>query len=206
MSKTDILLATTNPAKLERLRWILEGLPLSPVMPQRNGPTVSSPEETGGSHEEIARQKAQAWSTDSGKLAISSDGGLMVPALGSQWDSILTHRFAGEGADDEARLTRLIELMEPYSGEERRATWVEAIAIAIAEKGQTMASWQVQGATGLLLEKPAPAPVVPGFWAFSLWWFPDLGKSYNELDEAELKSIDDHWSQLKSLVQGFFSQ
>ncbi len=204
MSKTDILLATTNSAKLERLRWILEGLPMSSATPEENGLTVSSPQETGGSHEEIARQKAQAWSTATGMLAISSDGGLLIPALGSQWDSILTHRFAGEAADDEARLARLIELMEPYSGEERRATWVEAIAIG--EHGRTIASWQVQGATGLLMEKPATKPVVPGFWAFSLWWFPDLGKSYNELDEAELESIDDHWSQLKVLVQGFFRE
>ena len=204
MAKTDILLATTNPAKQERLRWILEGLPLNPVTPEKIGPTVSSPEETGSSHEQNADRKAQAWSIASGTLAISSDGGLVIPVLGSRWDSVFTHRFAGDQADDGARMTRLLELMQPYSGEQRRATWVEAIAIA--EKGKTIGSWQVQGATGSLLERPAPTPVVPGFWAFSLLWFPQMGKSYNELDEAELKSIDDHWSQLKALVQLYFRE
>ena len=136
--------------------------------------------------------------------AISSDGGLLIPYIGRRWESLLTHRFAGEDADDEARLASLLRLMEPYTGEERRASWVEALAIA--EKGRTLASWQVGGAGGLLLEAPGPGPIIPGFWVFSVWYFPDLGKTYNELEEGELEQLNDHWSRLKSLVQPFFHE
>ena len=39
--------------------------------------------------------------------------------------------------------------MRPYSGEQRKATWVEALAVA--DRGRLLASWELQGA-------PAPLP------------------------------------------------
>ena len=202
MGNTSILVATTNPAKQRRLRWLLEGLPLNPATPCELGLTDQAPGEMGSSHEENACLKAEAWSRVAGMLAISSDGGLVIPALGRQWESLLTHRFAGEGADDKARLERLLQLMQPYREDARMASWVEALAIA--EEGQTIVSWQVEGATGFLLERPGPGAIVPGFWVFSVWYFPELGKTYNELDDQELEHLNDHWSQLKALARRFF--
>ena len=204
MDATDILLATTNPAKQSRLRWLLDGLPLNPTTPGELGLGHAAPPETGTSHEENSRLKAEGWSQAAGMLAISSDGGLLIPSLGRRWESLSTHRFAGEDADDEARLAGLLRLMAPYSGEERRASWVEALAIA--DKGCTLASWQVGGASGLLLEAPRPGPIVPGFWVFSVWCSTQLGKTYNELDEGELEQLNDHWSQLKALARPFFHE
>ncbi len=204
MGKSNILLGTTNPAKEGRLRWLLEGLPLEPVLPKALGLDSKEVPEEGASHEEIARLKAQGWSCLTGMLAISSDGGLVIPALGPRWDSLLTHRHAGEGVDDADRVAHLLRLMRPYTGEERGASWVEAVAVA--EKGRALAAWQVRGPAGYLLEEPDPAPMVPGFWAFSLWYFPHLGKTYNRLDPQELKEVGDHWIQLKPPVQRFFQR
>ena len=61
LSKTSILLGTNNPAKQDALRWLLEGLVLSPVTPAQLG-LDAAPEETGNTHEIIARAKAQDWS------------------------------------------------------------------------------------------------------------------------------------------------
>ena len=73
-----ILLATGNPAKQETLRWLLEGLPLTPVAPAELGlsPDV---DETGDTHEEIARRKAADWSRAAGMTVIASDGGWSFP-------------------------------------------------------------------------------------------------------------------------------
>ena len=202
MNNAAVLLATTNPAKERRLRWLLEGLPLKPTTPGELGIADAAPVERGSSHEENARLKAQGWSLASSMLAISSDGGLVIPALGPLWKSLLTRRFAGEEADDPARLESLLQLMRPYRGDERKASWVEALAIA--RGGRALASWQVEGATGLLLEGQGPSPIVPGFWVFSVWYFPHLGKTYNELDEQEFERLNDHWWQLKALVRSFF--
>ena len=59
---------------------MLAGLPLSPVTPEELELSVE-PEETGETHEQIAREKAEEWSRQGAMLAIASDGGLVVPAL-----------------------------------------------------------------------------------------------------------------------------
>ena len=200
MSSKRILLGTTNPAKLEKLRWLLEGLPLEPVSPSDLGMAGRGPAEDGPTHLATAVAKAREWSLAASLPAISTDGGLVIPALGDGWQSTLTHRFAGEGADDGIRVSRLLELMAPYSGEGRRASWVEAVAIADGER--SLASWEAPGAAGVLLEASS-GPTAPGFWVFSLWYFPQVGKTYNELEEGELVSLDDHWTRLRALVRGF---
>ena len=204
MDSRNLLLATSNPAKQGKLSWLLEGLGLTPVAPDELGLVGGEPEEDGATHMENACIKAEFWSRRGDGMTISSDGGLLIPALGQGWASLHTHRFAGSGADDEMRVRRLLQLMAPYQGDERRASWVEAVAIA--DRGRLLGSWQVDGPTGLLLQSTGPGPKVPGFWAFSIWYFPELGKTYNQLDDGELEGLNDHWTQLKALVQGFFHQ
>ena len=199
-----VLLGTTNEAKRERLQWLLQGMPLSCRSPAEAGLAgYEPPEETGATHGEIASEKVVAWSGASSMLAVCSDGGLTIPALGDRWQSTLTRRLTGDGGDEE-RVERLLELMRPYSGEERQASWTEALAVA--DKGQLLACWEVQGATGVVATTLGPMGAVPGFWAFSVWEMPALGKRYSELGEAELASVDDHWTQLKGLLQDFLHQ
>jgi inosine/xanthosine triphosphate pyrophosphatase family protein len=198
---TSILLATGNPAKQQKLAWLVEGLGLSTTTPQQLGLT-GVPEEEGGTHHEIARDKAREWSLAGSTLAIASDGGLVLPALGDNWQSIHTHRFAGPAADDQDRTRRLLESMEPYHGEEREATWVEGICIA--DRGRILASWELRGGTGVIAESPSDTPAIPGFWAFSVWHFPQFGRTYNQLNQKELESLDDHWTSLRRLLRRYF--
>ena len=199
--KTPILLATTNPAKEQSFRRLLEGLPLSPMTPAQLG-LEDVPEEEGDTHEAIARSKAEFWSRAGSMLTIASDGGLVLPALGGRWESRYTHRFAGPAADDAERLTGLLKLMQPFHGAEREASWREAVAIA--HKGRLLVSWELRGATGLITDSPADPYQVPGFWAFSVWYFPQFGKTYPQLSSDEHDSLDDHWTRLRQLVQRYF--
>jgi inosine/xanthosine triphosphate pyrophosphatase family protein len=198
---TDILLGTGNPAKQHALKWLLEGLPLSPVTPGRLG-LRAVPRETGDTHEAIARAKARDWSRAASALAIASDGGLVLPALGARWDSRRTRRFAGPAADDAQRLRKLLDLMRPYRGAEREASWVEAVAVA--DRGKVLASWELKGATGVIAENPGGAAQATGFWAFSVWFFPQFGKTYNQLSPEEREALPDHWVRLRVLVRHFF--
>lgn len=199
--KLPVLLGTTNTAKQRTLRWLLEGLPFSPVTPQELG-LDAVPEEEGDTHEAIARAKSRHWSLAGGMLAVASDGGLKLPALGSRWESRYTHRFAGPEADDVERLRRLLELMRPFHGSEREASWVEAVAVA--DRGRVLVSWELKGATGVVAEAVGAGPHVPGFWAFSAWYFPQLGKGYNQLSPEEREDLEDHWVRLRRLAQRFF--
>ena len=202
MNQTSILLATSNPDKQQAFRRLLEGLPLDLVTPQDLNLT-SVPEEQGDNHHDVARSKAQVWSQTGSMLAVASDGGLVIPVLGGDWQSLYTHRFAGDMATDAGRVHGLIELLKPYRDAERQASWIESLAIA--HRGRVLASWQVRGATGVISENaPAETLSTHGFWAFSLWEFPQLGKSYRQLSPRELESLDDHWFRLGRLVRRFF--
>ena len=203
MSGPRILLATGNADKQRMLAWLLEGIPVNPVAPADLG-VLADPDESGDTHEAIARAKAEEWSHAAGMPAIASDGGLLVPVLGANWESRHTHRFAGPAADDAERQRRLMDLMESFSGDERRAAFVEALAIA--ENGTTVASWVVTGATGRIVGSLAERggdTDGDGFWVFPLWYFPQFGCTYDRLTESERASLGDHWQSLRSHVQEF---
>jgi inosine/xanthosine triphosphate pyrophosphatase family protein len=196
-----VLLATTNPAKERQMRWLLRGLPVVPVTLAEARIRVEL-EEQGHDHLSIAQEKAIAWSRAFDGMAMASDGGLLVPALGKGWSSLRTHRFAGP--DDVARIEGLLAMMRPYRGERRKAMWTEALALA--EKGKVVASWQVEGDMGIIRESYDRTRVAPGFWVASVCFFPGLGKSYGELSEVEREALGDAWSQLKLLVREFLRE
>ena len=203
VSPPEILLATGNRDKQRMLSWLLEDTPLRAVSPADVG-VHADPGEDGDTHEAIARAKAEEWSRVAGMPAIASDGGLVVPVLGANWESRHTHRFAGPAADDAERQRRLLRLMEPFSGEERNAAFVEALAIA--EAGQTVASWQVSGATGRIVDSLADRGGDTdgnGFWVFPLWHFPQFDRTYDRLTEAERAALGDHWEVLRAHVRQF---
>ena len=211
-SPPPILLATGNPDKLGMLRWLLEGLPirLRPVTPAELN-LSADPDESGATHEAIARAKAAAWSDAAGGiLTIASDGGLLVPALGPHWESRHTRRFAGPAADNRQRLARLLELMQPYQGESRRAQWVEALALA--RHGQVLASWQLTGATGYI-DNPPPgnqAPDnadddMPEFWVFNIWRIPQFNAPYRRLTPQQREAAGDHWTRLRRLARRYLT-
>lgn len=203
MGFSPLLLATSNPQKLDQLRWLLEGLPIEAVEPsQLSIPTGTIPPEHGPSHEAIARTKAVEWSRIASLPAIASDGGLHIPALGDSWSSLTTSRSAGEGATNRERAQALLGMMAPFSGEERLATWVEALALA--RNDRCLASWEVTGAEGTLLDELPPDVPDAGFWVFRLWQIPKFGKTYDRLDASELAQVDDHWTQLRERIRTFF--
>lgn len=206
VSPSDLLLATGNADKQRMLRWLLAGLPVHPVTPADLGLSVA-PDESAPTHEAIARAKAEAWSRAAGLPAIASDGGLLVPALGANWESRYTRRFAGPAADDTARQRRLLTLLEPYAGPARRAAFVEALAIAA--DGQTVASWETSGATGRIVATLADAGDPTdgsGFWVFPLWYFDQYSRTYDRLTESERSDLGDHWQALRRLVREFIPQ
>ena len=198
---TPILLATGNRDKQAEFRRLLDGLSFAPATPAEAG-LSGVPDEQGDTHEDIARDKAIQWSKAASMLAIASDGGLVIPALGPRWESRYTHRFAGPAADNEERLARLLELMQPYHGEERRASWVEALAIA--HSGRILVSWELTGGVGYLDEHPPSGPL-PEFWVFSVWRFPRFGATYSHLTDTQRDSIDDHWGRLRRLVRRYLT-
>ena len=118
-----ILLASQNPAKRERLAWLLEGLGYDLIGPEAVAVAPPEAQEKSPSHKGNAEEKAVAGSRGCGGLAMASDGGLVIPALKERWDSLRTHRSVDAKRDDIARVQALVDLVTPLREEERSAYW-----------------------------------------------------------------------------------
>lgn len=195
--RSGLLLASTNPAKLRRLRGLFAHSSIRLLTPQEIGVRLHVPE-IGQTHEENAALKAVAWSRASGTYAIASDGGLLIPALGQRWNSLQTQRFAGPDADDYDRAQALLRLMEGLESGSRRAWWHEAIALAL--RGELLAGWAVQSDEGMIATSFDHGGMEQGFWVASLWYFPSIGKTYRQATESELAVVGDPWSRLRAIV------
>jgi inosine/xanthosine triphosphate pyrophosphatase family protein len=199
-----ITLGSTNFAKARLLEWLVGGLGLEP---RSVGGLPQAPAETGQTLVENACLKATYYSKAANGLAIASDGGLHIPALGDRWDPLLTHRFVGEGASDQARAVGLLRLMKGLHGNERRAFFVEAVALA--HRGSLLGEWEASGEEALIAET-MPGDLMPGFWADSLLRYPRTpeGGSFELGSEAYDKRRGDRpvaptsaWAKLRSPVE-----
>jgi len=143
--------------------------------------------ETAGTLRGNAELKALAYSQAG--LAIASDGGLEVPALGQAWDPVLTRRSG------QARLRELSRGLV-----DSRLIWREAVAIA--ENGRLLGSWEEAGTTGVLARQPWPAPRV--FWVWDIFFFPELGKTWAQLSPEERQQVDLTWTRLRATIVATF--
>ena len=198
--RRTILLATSNPAKRRKLAWLVDGLGYCPRTPG-DYPPAAEPEEIGRTHREIAANKALFWSVREDGLAIASDGGARIPALGDRWDSLRTRRAAGPDADDRRRAEHLLGLMRGREGAERDVIWVEGLALA--RRGELLASWEAEGRLGRLVTCYDPDAIAGGFWMAGLLHVPRFNKVYARLTPTELAEVDDGWNELRRRVRAF---
>lgn len=195
-----LLLATSNPAKAAKLRWLLEGLPFA-LEDLTAHPAIALPDETGGSFADNARLKAQAASSAFGGLALASDGGVEIPALGERWEPLRTGRAAGPNATDADKAHHLLALMRGLTGAARTVQWSEAVALAAG--GETIALWEASATRGVLTESYDATNARPGFWVYSLWYFPAFGRRYVDLTPEELEGVDGTWMALREQARGW---
>ena len=127
----SLLVATRNLGKLEELRQLLGDLPLE-LYGLTDFPDVQTVSENGESFIENASLKAAGYATQTGLLTLADDSGLEVDALGGA-PGILSARYAGEGASDAARTTRLLAELTIVPAAKRSARFVSAVAIANSE-------------------------------------------------------------------------
>jgi XTP/dITP diphosphohydrolase len=125
-----LLLATTNPHKIEELRAILAGLPYELVSPNDIGLALQV-EETGTTFAENAILKATAWADAADMLTLAEDSGLEIDALGGE-PGIYSARWAGEDVSYEERFRILLRQLADVPAERRTARYHAAMAIARA--------------------------------------------------------------------------
>jgi len=195
-----ILIATGNPHKQEKLRWIVEGHFSEIVLPHEIKHNIDV-EENGQTFLENAEIKALAASQHFDGYTIATDAGILIPSLGTEWNGLHTKRFAGTDATDEERMKLLLSMLDGKSEVERKMVWNEAIAIA--KEGQIVFSKQVTGVEGIAQTSYDMNKYKPGIWVCSLWHFPQWGKNFFDLSSDETAEAEISWRKLKDATEKY---
>jgi len=198
----NIVLATNNPHKRTKLCWIVKPFFNIITAPREEIDVV----ESGNSFKQNAELKAFEVAKRLNNYAIATDGGVLIPALGKNWNALLTRRFTGnKNTSDIDRMETLLALMQKKKGEERKVIWKEALAIA--SPSGILFSTEVTGDTGILQNTYNPKQYRKGIWLCTLTRYPQFdNKNFFELNESELKYSERSWWKLRKRTHVFLGK
>lgn len=173
----ELLVATTNAAKLAEIEAVLEDIPVQVLsLSALSGwPKVV---EDGKTFEENALKKARTLADFSGYLTLADDSGLEVDALNGA-PGILSARYSGEDANDARNNEKLLRVLAGLPQKNRRARFVCVIALCspISNGGR---EWLFHGeCEGWIAFEPRGEN---GFGYDPLFFYPPLGKTFAEID------------------------
>src|SRR5712692_5397915 len=109
-SMRTLLLATSNPHKLEEFRAILSDLHLK-LVSLSDLHLDFEVEETGTTFAENAELKARTYAQVSGMLTLADDSGLEIDALGGT-PGVLSARYLGRETSYEERFRSILEQLK----------------------------------------------------------------------------------------------
>ncbi len=186
--------ATTNPGKLREFRLAIEsnGDGKLTVEPVPSLSCIVPPEETGATFEENAILKAVYYSKFAPGPVFADDSGLEVPALGGA-PGVLSARFAGPDATDDANNRLLLERMRDVA--DRSARFVCVVALAC----QSELTATVRGTVeGRILEEPRGAN---GFGYDPLFFHPPFGCTFGEASGEQKLTVSHRGRALAAMVE-----
>jgi XTP/dITP diphosphohydrolase len=185
-----IVVATRNSGKLREFQALLQSLP-SRVLCLKDAGIDRDVEESGSTFAENARLKALAYSRLTGHAVLADDSGLEVMALGGR-PGVHSARYAGEGASDADRNTKLLQELE----NEHRRDARFFCALALARKGILLLEAEGE-CRGVITHAPRGAN---GFGYDPVFFFPELDKTFAELNREEKNRTSHRTRAVENLI------
>jgi XTP/dITP diphosphohydrolase len=124
----EIVLATRNKKKMEEIRRITAGLPIT-ILSLDNFPECPETIEDKSTFEGNAIKKAVEVCVCTGKPALADDSGLEVDALDGA-PGVYSARYSGPGANDVRNYEKLLADLKNIPPEQRSAQFVCCMAMA----------------------------------------------------------------------------
>ena len=185
-----IYCASGNPGKLREfhLAGALLGIDIEPLPGLKS---IIAPEETGATFEENACLKAAYYSQFAPGPLFADDSGLEVDALGLA-PGVLSARYAGEDATDEANNRLLLKRMLRIDNRTGRFVCV----IALAEGGAVQQTFRGEVEGRILREARGPA----GFGYDPLFFYPPFECSFGEVDDAKKFGVSHRGNALRTML------
>jgi XTP/dITP diphosphohydrolase len=188
-----LCLASGNPGKLHEFQVLAAGHALeSQLLP--GFAAIPEFEENAPTFAENAAGKALYYSRHCQGMVFADDSGLVVPALGGA-PGVHSARYAGAGASNEQRIAKLLAELQGKKGAERAAHFVCVIAAAQQGRAVAVVSAKVDGE---ILEAPRGCG---GFGYDPVFFFPELGKSFAELQPEEKNQFSHRGKAFRRLME-----
>jgi XTP/dITP diphosphohydrolase len=154
----QLLIATTNPAKLAEYRLILRELGIDIELASLDDVGIAeSPEETGATFAENALIKARFYFERSRIATLADDGGLEIDALGGE-PGVRSHRWLNSGRDDsdEALVAEVIRRMKGVAPAQRTARIRAALALIYGDNGAVREKIAEGAIEGVIADRAYP--------------------------------------------------
>ncbi|MFG0328290.1 MAG: RdgB/HAM1 family non-canonical purine NTP pyrophosphatase [Phycisphaerales bacterium] len=192
-----LLIATSNPHKVDEIRAVLAPLGFQILSLDALGHDLEEPEEDGATFEANAQIKARYYANATGRVCLADDSGLEVDALGGA-PGVLSARYAGTGRTraerDEANNLKLLKALHGVPDEKRQARFVCAMCVASPD-GEILAETRGEF-PGVIGHEPKG---VNGFGYDPLLYLLDARRTSAELPPDE-KNARSHRGQASRLM------
>lgn len=189
-----LVIASGNAGKLRELTAMLDPLGWT-VSPQSDWGMQEAVED-GLTFIENALIKARHAARITGLPALGDDSGLVVDALDGQ-PGIYSSRYAGNAADDQANIAKLLKALARISDDRRGAHFY--CAMALMRHADDPAPLLATGAWhGRILEAPTGSG---GFGYDPLFWVPEQSCSAAELEPAVKNRLSHRGQALSALLE-----
>jgi XTP/dITP diphosphohydrolase len=193
LTRTRILLATTNPGKIREIKGFFAGLPvqifsLDSVRPQTLFP------EAAENLRANARGKSLFYSQYTGGLTLAEDSGLEIESLGGA-PGVLSARFSGPGATDEKNIRKVLRLLKGVPLPKRRARFVSHLVLS--RKGRIIKETRGEVRGTIALQKKGDG----GFGYDPIFAYPRLHKTFAEISEQKKNRVSHRGRALRKMKE-----
>ena len=186
-----LLLATTNPDKLSEIVSGLGDLPIE-FKTLKEFPGIATPEETGSTFAENAREKALHYANTTGLLTMAEDSGFEVDALDGA-PGIYSARYLRPDATYPERFAVLYEQLAARGSPTRTARFVSALALAAGGNIVFETAGVVEGE---IAAEPAGGG---GFGYDPIFCYLPYGKTFGEVGAEQKLAVSHRGHALRAM-------
>lgn len=195
-TKKVLVIASKNEKKSKEMKDILESLLGGDweVKTLIDYPHYEEPEETADSYAENARIKAETAMRETGEMCIADDAGLEIDALEGK-PGVHSKRFAGEKTPFPEKIRQILEMLRGVPEEKRTARF--RCFVAIAPPGKETRIFEASKEGKIAFEPRGTA----GFGYDPIFYLPEVGKTYAEMQPEEKNKISHRFLVLKKVAE-----
>lgn len=196
--KTKLLIATTNPGKLNEIKYFLKDLPIK-LLSLHDIKISESPEEDGKTFKENAIKKAQYYFNKINLPVIADDGGLEIDFFNGEPGVKSKRWIGGKKSSDEELINYTLSKMKDIPWEERGAQ-LKTVLVFIDNKGKIHTSQGI--IRGIISNKPCRR-ITKGYPYRAIFYIPKIKTYYSKfnLSREEFEKYSHRGQALKKIIK-----